>query len=221
MFTGLIEATGRIEALERAARGGRLRLQTALAGELRPGDSLAVNGVCLTVTSSDAAHVTADLAPITLDITSLGGMRPGRLVNLERPVRANDRMGGHFVLGHVDGTGEVVSLTAQGDSHWLDIALPAVLEPYVITKGSIAIDGISLTVAALAPGRLSVQIVPFTHAHTALAEAKAGDIVNLEVDVLGKYVARLLAARLGDAADDSRPATVPLAQIGTRPGNLS
>ena len=198
MFTGLIEATGRIDAIDRDDRGGRLRVQTTLAAELRPGDSLAVNGVCLTVTSRTATHVTADLAPMTLQVTSLGSMAPGRLVNLERPVRANDRMGGHFVLGHVDGTARVLLFAKQGDSFRLEIALPPALEPYVVLKGSIAIDGISLTVAALSPGVLSAQIIPFTSASTTLAEAQAGDLVNLEVDVLGKYVARLLSLRVGD-----------------------
>src|SRR5688572_16019638 len=114
MFTGLIEATGRIDAIERDDRGGRLRLRTALASELRPGDSLAVNGVCLTVTSAEADLVTFDVAPITLEITSLGSLEAARLVNLERPVRASDRMGGHFVLGHVDGRSEILSFAEDG-----------------------------------------------------------------------------------------------------------
>jgi riboflavin synthase alpha subunit len=221
MFTGLIEATGRIDALERDARGVRLRLRTALAAELRPGDSLAVNGVCLTVTSSEGRIAAFDVAPVTLDVTSLGSMVPGRLVNLERPVRAADRMGGHFVLGHVDGTSEILSFAEQGDSSWLDVALPLALEPYVIPKGSIAIDGVSLTVAALDQGRLSAQIIPFTRAHTALAEARTGDIVNLEVDVLGKYVARLLSARLGAAADGPDVPPVPSAVLRALSGEPS
>jgi riboflavin synthase len=194
MFTGLIEATGRIESIARSDRGGRLRLRTPLGAELRPGDSLAVNGVCLTVTAQDADGVTADLAPATLAVTTFGDMREGRLVNLERPLRADARLGGHFVLGHVDATSRILSFEPDGECAWLVIAIPPALEPYVIAKGSIAIDGISLTIASLAPGRLAVQIVPFTRAHTALAEASAGDAVNLEADVLGKYVARLLAA---------------------------
>jgi len=121
-------------------------------------------------------------------------MRPGRLVNLERAVRADARLGGHFVLGHADGTGRIRSFVEDGDCWWLDLEVPGALEPFAISKGSIAVDGISLTVARLAPGSVSIQIVPFTRAHTALAEAKAGDRLNLEVDVLGKYVARLLAA---------------------------
>ena len=116
MFTGLIEATGRIDAIERDGRGGRLRVRTALASELRPGDSLAVSGVCLTVTSAQAEVATFDVAPITLEITSLGSLEAGRLVNLERPLRAGDRMGGHFVLGHVDGRSEILSFSDDGDS---------------------------------------------------------------------------------------------------------
>jgi riboflavin synthase len=127
-------------------------------------------------------------------VTTFGGMRDGRLVNLERPLRADARLGGHFVLGHVDATSRILSFEDDGDSAWLAIEVPPALESLVIPKGSIAIDGISLTIASLAPGRLAVQIVPFTRAHTALAEALPGDAVNLEADVLGKYVARLLSA---------------------------
>jgi len=203
MFTGLIEATGRIETIARSDRGGRLRLRTALGAELRPGDSLAVNGVCLTVTERDAGGITADLAPATLAVTTFGDMRDGRLVNLERPLRADARLGGHFVLGHVDATSHIVSFDDEGECAWLVIEVPRGLEPLVVEKGSIAIDGISLTIASLAPGRLAVQIVPFTRAHTALAEAAVGDAVNVEADVLGKYVARLVAAQ--PASAPSRP----------------
>ena len=201
MFTGLIETTGRIETLESNGSGARLRVRTTLGAELTAGDSVAVNGVCLTATDPDADGFTADLSPATLSVTTFGSMHVGRSVNLERPVRADARMGGHFVLGHVDGVGRIETLRAEGDCFWLEVAMPPVFEPYVISKGSVAIDGISLTVAALAPGRLSVQIVPFTFAHTALADAQPGDAVNLEADVLGKYVARLLTLRR--EADDS------------------
>ena len=137
-----------------------------------------------------------DVAPITLEVTTLGHAVPGGRVNLERSLRAGDRLGGHFVLGHVDGTAAIRSFEPDGDSFWLELALPGSLAPYLISKGSIAVDGISLTVAELADEHFGVQIVPFTRSHTALGQAKAGDLVNLEVDVLGKYVARLLAARL-------------------------
>jgi riboflavin synthase len=122
-------------------------------------------------------------------------MREGRLVNLERPLRADARLGGHFVLGHVDATGRIVSFDDDGECGWLAVDVPQPIDAYVIDKGSIAVDGISLTVASRSPGRLAAQIVPFTRAHTALAEAAVGDAVNLEADVLGKYVARLLAAQ--------------------------
>jgi riboflavin synthase len=192
MFTGLIEATGRIDALDLTADGGRLRIASALGGDLRTGDSVAVNGVCLTALAPDAAGFGADLGPATLAATTFGRMRAGQIVNLERPLRADARLGGHFVLGHVDGTGSIAAVRPEGDSHWIDVDIPAALEPLVIAKGSIALDGISLTVAALAPRRVSVQIIPFTFAQTSLAEARPGDAVSVEVDVLGRYVARLL-----------------------------
>jgi riboflavin synthase len=206
MFTGLIEATGHIEALDAATAGARLRVRTSLAAELRPGDSVAVNGTCLTALAPDASGFSADLGPATLQATTLGKMRVGQVVNLERPLRADARMGGHFVLGHVDGVGVVRAIRPEGDSHWFEIDLPADLEPLVVLKGSIAIDGISLTVAAMTPGTIAVQIIPFTFAHTSLGAARPGDAVNVEVDVLGKYVARLLAAgtavsRLGDITE--------------------
>jgi riboflavin synthase len=199
MFTGLIETTGRIDAIDRDEKGGRLRVETALAAELHPGESVAVSGVCLTVTSQTVSHVTFDIGPITLEVTTLGIAAAGRVVNLERSLRAGDRLGGHFVLGHVDGTAVIRSFDRRGDSFWLEVALPATLSPYLVSKGSIALDGISLTVAELGAEHFSVQIVPFTRTHTALGEAKTGDLVNVEVDVLGKYVARLLAPRLAEA----------------------
>jgi riboflavin synthase len=193
MFTGLIEATGHIEAIDVAPTGGRLRVRTPLAAEIRTGDSVAVNGTCLTAVDPDGTGFSADLGPATLQATTLGRMRVGQAINLERPLRADARMGGHFVLGHVDGVGIVRAIRPEGDSHWIDIGLPADLEPLVVLKGSIAIDGISLTVAAIAPGTIAVQIIPFTFAHTSLGTARPGDPVNVEVDVLGKYVARLLS----------------------------
>lgn len=203
MFTGLIETTGRIESLERSESGARLRVGTSLASQLSAGDSVAVNGVCLTALAPDANGFGADVSPATLAVTTLGSFTAGRIVNLERPVRADARMGGHFVLGHVDGVGRIEGWRQDGDCHWLDVAVPRELDPYLIAKGSIAVDGISLTVASLSAGRVSIQIVPFTYAHTALPEARVGDTVNLEADVLGKYVARLLAAR--EAAGHSLP----------------
>ena len=195
MFTGLIEATGRIERLDGAATGKRLVVSAPFARELTLGESVAVNGVCLTVVAADEATFSADLSRATLEATSLGSVGAGRLVNLERPLRADARLGGHFVLGHVDQTSRIVELRADGDGYWLGVALPRDLSLLVVPKGSIAIDGISLTIASLDDRTIGVQIVPYTFAHTALSEAARGDVVNIEADVLGKYAARLLASR--------------------------
>ena len=194
MFTGLIEATGRIERADGDDNGRRLRVQTALGAELGDGDSISVNGVCLTVTARDAGAFSADLSRETLAVTSFRGVGVGRTVNLERPVRADSRMGGHFVLGHVDGTGRILAYRPDGQGYWLEVEIPASLSGLVISRGSIALDGISLTAASLLDRVVGVQVIPFTHAHTSLAEARPGDTMNVEVDVLGKYVARLLAA---------------------------
>jgi riboflavin synthase len=194
MFTGLIEDVGRVER-PAAGGGSDLRVATPLAGELRSGDSVAVNGVCLTVTVADATGFGAHVSPETLRVTTLGALRDGSLVNLERPLRADGRIGGHFVLGHVDGVGRIARLARDGESYWLDVDVPADLAPAIVSKGSVAIDGISLTVAALAGTRLGVQIVPFTFAATALRAAQAGDGVNLETDIIGKHVLRLFALR--------------------------
>lgn len=195
MFTGIVEATGRIARVDPAGSGRRLRIETALGAELRAGDSIAVSGVCLTVVGADAQGFGADLSPETVRVTTLGDLTQGAPVNLERPLRADARLGGHFVLGHVDGVGRIVALSPDGDGFWLEVDVPEDLEPYMISKGSIAVDGISLTIAALNAGRVGIAIIPFTFAHTALGTARVGDRVNLEADVLGKYVARLLDER--------------------------
>jgi|KBSMisStandDraft_5_1062788.scaffolds.fasta_scaffold142185_2 riboflavin synthase len=195
MFTGIVEATGRVARVDPAGTGRRLRIDTALGAELRAGDSIAVNGVCLTVVACDATGFAADISPETVRVTTLGDRAPGEPVNLERPLRADARLGGHFVLGHVDGVGRVAALRPDGEGYWLEVDVPEPLEPYMISKGSIAVDGISLTIASLDTGRVGVAIVPFTHAHTTLGSARVGDRVNLEADVLGKYVARLLDER--------------------------
>lgn len=193
MFTGLIEATARIARVDSRPPGRVLRCDTSLGAALTPGDSIALNGVCLTVVRADAVGFEVDLSPETLRVTTLGQIGVDRLVNLERPLRADARLGGHFVLGHVDAVGRLVRTRDEGDHHWIDVAFPPELEPVLIPKGSIAVDGISLTIAALAGSTFGVQIVPFTWAHTALATLRPGDPLNLEGDVLGKYVARLLA----------------------------
>jgi riboflavin synthase len=195
MFTGLVEAVGTVARIEGGPLGRVLRVASRLGAELTPGDSISVSGVCLTVTIADASGFEAEVSPETLRVTTLGAMTTGRSVNLERPLRADARLGGHFVLGHVDGLGRVAAFSPDGEAYWLDVELPPDLQAYAIPKGSIAIDGISLTIASLTKDRVSAQIIPYTFAHTALRDARAGDPVNLEMDVLGKYVVRLMAER--------------------------
>jgi riboflavin synthase len=191
MFTGLIEAIGEVQEVEATPAGFRLRVTTAMAPELVAGDSLAVNGVCLTAVLCDGSDVHADISPETLRVSALGLLRRGALVNLERPLRADARLGGHFVQGHVDATGTILDIRPDGDSYWLTIRFPALLAPYIVRKGSITVNGISLTVAGVDDRHFDVQIIPYTWEHTNLHLAKAGDLVNLESDILGKYVVRV------------------------------
>ena len=199
MFTGLVEGIGEIVERKATSGGCRLRIATALAPELKPGDSLAVNGVCLTVVAADNDGVHMDVSPETARITTLGGIRRGALVNLERPLRADARLGGHFVQGHVDGTGTVEELRQDGDSYWLTVMFAPVLAPYIVRKGSIAVNGISLTVAGVDDRRFDVQIIPYTWTHTNLHSTRASDPVNLECDILGKYVARSVELAAGSS----------------------
>jgi riboflavin synthase len=192
MFTGLVEAIGEIVEAKQTSGGLRLRIATPLAAEVSVGDSLAVNGVCLTAVVAGSGEVHADVGPETLRVTTLGTLERGRLVNLERPLRADARLGGHFVQGHVDAVGHIEALRADADFSWLTIRFPNALTPYIIPKGSIAVDGISLTVAHLGVDRIDIQIVPFTMAHTNLQKAQPGDRVNLECDMIGKYVVRAM-----------------------------
>ena len=202
MFTGLVEAIGEITEVNPAAAGLRMRLSTSLAPELADGDSLAVNGVCLTVVDRDGEGVHVDVSPETVRVTALATARPGSIVNLERPLRADARLGGHFVQGHVDATGTVEHVRQDGESYWLTMMFPPSLAPYIVRKGSIAVNGVSLTVAGVDDRRFDVQIIPYTWTHTNFNTFKAGDIVNLECDILGKYVARAIelsgAARTAD-----------------------
>jgi riboflavin synthase len=195
MFTGLIENVGRVVRVEPSTAGCRLEIATPLSLGMTAGDSLAVNGVCLTV-KPDVGSVRADVGPETLRVTTLGSLTPGHAVNLERSMRADGRFGGHFVQGHVDGTGTLEAVRTEGESRWLTVAFPADLAPLLVTKGSVAVDGISLTVADLRPSQFDVMIVPFTWEATNLSTLRAGDRVNLECDLIGKYVARMLQARL-------------------------
>ncbi|HEV8396453.1 MAG TPA: riboflavin synthase [Vicinamibacterales bacterium] len=190
MFTGLIETVATVARVDAVPSGYRLRLETPLAAELQLGESVTVDGVCLTVTGRDAAGWDADVGPETARVTTLGTLTPGRRVNLERSMRADSRFGGHLVQGHVDATGTVVAVRPDGDSYWLDVAFPEPLSPLFVPKGSVALNGVSLTVATLEDARFSVMIIPFTWQHTNLSELRAGATVNLECDMVGKYVAR-------------------------------
>jgi riboflavin synthase len=199
MFTGLIQECGRILGEPRPSGLGGVRLEIALsprlAAELGAGASLAVAGVCLTVLERAEAAVTVELAPETLARTTLGGLRSGAAVNVEAPLRAGDPLGGHLVQGHVDGTAAVVGRRDLAEHRVLAFSLPGALAPYLVEKGSVSVDGVSLTVAALAPDRFEVALLPHTLAVTTLGGLVPGDAVNLEVDVLAKYVHRMLAAR--------------------------
>ncbi len=190
MFSGLIEAVGALEQVEDIAQGKRLRVGSALAPELALGDSVAVNGVCLTVVARDDAGFQAEISPETARVTTLGALRAGAPVNLERPLRADMRLGGHFVLGHVDGVGNLVTVVQEAEFWLLTVAYQSSLEPYLVRKGSVAVDGISLTIAALDPGRFDVQIVPYTWEHTNLHNGQVPRAVNLECDIIGKYVVK-------------------------------
>jgi len=193
MFTGLIADLGTVEAVQETEQGMRLRVSSALAGELGEGDSVAVNGVCLTAAQVDGAAFVADVVHETLRRSSIAAIAPGDAVNLELPVRATDRLGGHLVQGHVDGIGTVSDVRDEGFSRLVTIDVPGELERYVVEKGSVAVDGISLTVASLDGARLQVALIPETLERTTLGRAQAGTPVNLEVDVLAKYVERLMA----------------------------
>ena len=189
MFTGIIEELGTV-----ISAGSRLsiRCQTVMS-DMTAGASIAVNGVCLTAVDLRSDGFSADLAPETLRRSNLGDLREGSRVNLERPLLPTTRLSGHIVQGHVDGTGEFLSLEALGeDNWWLRIRVPAELDPFLVFKGSIAIDGISLTIAALDADVLSVTIIPHTYRNTSLAGYRAGSRVNLECDVLAKHVEKLL-----------------------------
>ena len=191
MFTGLIEAMGEVAEVKPTAAGFRLRLTTGMAPQLESGDSLAVNGVCLTVVSADSDGVHADISPETARVSALGGLKRGSMVNLERPLRADARLGGHFVQGHVDATGAIEDIRRDGDSFWLTIKFPPTLAPFIVRKGSIAVNGVSLTVAGVDDRHFDVQIIPYTWEHTNLQGVRQGELVNIECDILGKYVVRV------------------------------
>jgi riboflavin synthase len=190
MFTGLIESVGRVGRLMRTDQGVRMRIETGLAAELALGDSLATNGVCLTVIDPTPQDVGMDVSPETLRVTTLGDLEIGSLVNLERPMRADGRFGGHIVQGHVDGTGLITAIEPEGEFYRLVVAYPAFLAAFFIQKGSVAVDGISLTIADLRDDSFAIQLIPHTWTHTNLSGARPGMRVNLECDLVGKYVMR-------------------------------
>jgi riboflavin synthase len=190
MFTGLIETVGEVLEVKALAGGFRIRIGNELGNQMATGESLAVNGVCLTMIATGSGELHADIGPETARVTNLGTLRRGRIVNLERPMRADARFGGHFVMGHVDATGTVEEIRQEAEFSWLTIGFPSLLAPYIIHKGSIAIDGVSMTVAGLGEERFDVMVIPFTWEHTNFRALRLHDRVNLECDMLGKYVVR-------------------------------
>lgn len=201
MFTGIVEEVGRIRSLRRGARSAVLSVEARKVRQgLALGDSVAVNGVCLTATSVDGGGFTADVMHETLRRSSLGALAPGSPVNLERAMAVGGRFGGHIVSGHIDGTGTILRTRRDDNAMWYTISAAPGLLHYMVEKGSIAIDGISLTVASVEPDRFSVSVIPHTAAVTVLGEKRPGDIVNLETDLIGKYVEKLLRP-----AEDTAP----------------
>jgi riboflavin synthase len=197
MFTGIIHELGTVDAVEGSDEGARLRIRAALASELEAGDSVAVNGACLTATSAGSGAFEADVMHQTLSLTTLGDLDSDSRVNLELPLRPTDRLGGHVVQGHVDGTATVVEVSEDGFAKRLRLELPDELLPYVVERGSIAIEGVSLTVAELAGSVLEVSLIPETLERTTLGSLVPGARVNVECDVLARYVRRQLKADVG------------------------
>jgi riboflavin synthase len=195
VFTGLIADLGCVAAIEQDDGGATLRIGTSLAGEIAQGDSIAVNGVCLTATRVDGEDFEAQAIRETLERSTLGALSPGDPVNLELALRADGRLGGHIVQGHVDGVGAIKQVREEGFSRVTTIDADPALLPYLVEKGSIAVDGVSLTVSALREGGFEVSLIPETLGRTTLGQAAVGQAVNLEADILAKHVERLMEAR--------------------------
>ncbi len=193
MFTGLVQDIGSVETVAAGAEGARLRIATRLGAEIGLGDSIAVNGVCLTATEADARGFATEAMNQTLAVTVIGALEPGARVNLELATRAEERLGGHIVQGHADGSGRVLEVAEDGFARRLRVEVPADLLRYVVDKGSIALNGVSLTVAALGEGWIEVSLIPETLERTNLGDAVPGASLNVEVDVLAKYVERLMS----------------------------
>jgi riboflavin synthase len=197
MFTGLVQDIGTVESVEKGGEGAKLRIATGLAPEVAEGDSVAVNGVCLTATAVDAEGFETEAMNQTLEVTALGGLEQGSRVNLELAMKASDRLGGHIVQGHADGVGEVVGIEEDGFARRLRVGLAPELLRYVVAKGSITLNGVSLTVADLDDSLAVVSLIPETLERTNLGEVAPGDELNVECDVVAKYVERLLAPFAG------------------------
>jgi len=190
MFTGIVSGLGEVEAVDGGHDGARLRVRAELASELEPGDSVAVSGACLTVASIGDGAFEADVMRQTLELTTLGGLGEGDRVNLELALRASDRLGGHIVQGHVDATGRVAAVTDEGIARRLRVELPGELMPYVVERGSVALAGVSLTIAALGEDWIEISLIPETLQRTTLGELEEGASVNVECDMLARYVRR-------------------------------
>ncbi len=195
MFTGIIETTGSIQDLDDHRGGLKLTVEApTMSAEFQPGDSIAVNGVCLTVVAHGDRGFSVEIVPETVSRTTFGNLQVGDRVNLERPLRLSDRIDGHLVQGHVDGIGRIATREERGNSLWYEVEIPEDLTPFVIEKGSIALDGISLTIARLTGNLAAVSIIPHTASITTFGNRRRGDEVNMEVDMVGRYVASLLHA---------------------------
>jgi riboflavin synthase len=198
VFTGLIQDVGTVESVDSGADGARLWIATLLGSQIEPGDSVAVNGVCLTATSGDAKGFETETMNQTLAVTALGGLEAGSKVNLELATKASDRLGGHIVQGHVDGVGEVAAIEEDGFARRLRVELPLELLRYAIDRGSIALDGVSLTIAELGEGWIEVSLIPETLERSTLGEVEPGRKLNVECDVVAKYVERLVQPFVGE-----------------------
>jgi riboflavin synthase len=209
MFTGIVEELGRVVAFEPKHTGARVTITcSAILQDANVGASIAVNGVCVTAVELSTASFSADLAPETLKRTNLGDLKPESRVNLERPLRANSRLDGHFVLGHVDSTAEVASIQALGhDNWWLRIRMPPELMHYAVNKGSLAVDGISLTVAEIEGDVVGFTIIPHTFGHTTLQTYRSGSRINIEVDILAKHIEKLVGEIIAFRDVPRRPLT--------------